>query len=351
MMQKTITVALVCLFAGIGRVSAQNEAGSASEKLAFAIRSIDQGLYDQGIALLDEADAMDPTPTSIYSYEKAYAYYAQGEYSAAIRMIRESLKFDDATDMVYQMLGNAYDMSGNSRKALTIYARGREQFPNSGKLYREAGVIHFNRGEYDQALSFFMAGTEAEPRYPSNWFGAAELLFGSDSKALAMICGETAIGLEPNSERARNTGQQLLDAYRNNIAFPDDTTTILDFSNNTITFGGDVLDFKIPFPIVYELVLAQALGPVRTLDIPSLIEIRRRFVELWFAGDAGYDRMYPVALFDFHRALMDAEHFEAYNYWLFSFADRTAFDRWHLHNAESVDAFVEWFNRNSLFAP
>ncbi len=351
-MKKAITLIFICLSICIYRSAAQNETNTASTKMDLAIKMMQQGFNDEAIVLLDEADAMDPTPTYKYLYEKAFAYYQKEEYRTAIKLLRKSLKFDDATDLAYQMLGNAYDMSGNPKKALKTYAEGLKKFPGSGRLYRESGVIHYLKGEYDRALQYFMDGAEVEPHYPSNWFGAATLFLTSDNKAMTMIYGETAICLEPESERSHNMGKILLDTYRDNITFSNDTTAVLSFANKTITLSvDDIFNFKIPLPIVYELIMAGAVGTEKNLDVPSLIEIRRRFVEVWFAEETKYYKDYPVHLFDFHRALIDAGHFEAYNYWLFSFGDSKAMDEWYLYNEKAFEAFVEWFNKTDIIQP
>lgn len=80
----------------------------------------------------------------------------------------------------------------------------------------------------------------------------------------------------------------------------------------------------------YEKALSLAAAGARSTDIPSLMEIRRRFIEIWFAS--GHNSTYPCSLFDYHRALIGVGHFEAYNYWLFSFGDEAAFIKWFADN-------------------
>jgi tetratricopeptide (TPR) repeat protein len=353
-MKKSILLTLICLSVFAGSVSAQDVGEAAKAKLKLAIDLMDQGFYAESLKLLDEAEALDPNNSYVYNYERAYLHYLQEDYKTGIRLLKKCLKHDNASDLVYQMLGNVYDKSGRSKKALSIYAEGRTKFPNSGKLYRETGVVYQMQGDYNTALQYHTKGIEVEPLYPSNWFDAANLTLNSDSKAFGMVYGETAICLEPNSTRAEAMRVRLWDAYNENITFPNDTTTVTDFSNNVITFPsnfdepGVLDDFKVPFPIAYDMTLAIAVGEKQSIDVSWLIEARRRFIERWFTDDAKWYEAYPIPLFDFHRALIDAGHFEAYNQWLFSPINQTAFEMWSLDNEEAFVAFIEWFNQNSV---
>ncbi len=106
-----------------------------------------------------------------------------------------------------------------------------------------------------------------------------------------------------------------------------------------------------PFAKAYLETLSAAVRGISgtgATDIPVLIEIRRRFVEEWFSK--GLNATHSCALFDYHRALIEAGHFEAYNYWLFSAGDPAAFASWRLTGGEAFEAFERWFDLNPIIA-
>lgn len=351
-MKKIIILTLIYLSFAVGRGWAQSDTLLVAKNLELARQLMDRGLYDESIALLDDADKLDSARTALYAYEKAFAYYLKEDYKTAIKLLKKAAGFRDASDSVYQMLADCYIITGDLDMALKTYHRGLKEIPYSGRLYYGVGVIHFSTNEIDLARDSFLAGIERDPGYASNWFSAAAIYLASGDKAFGMVNGETAVCLEPDSPRSENMSKALIEAYRENISFPGDTTVQVSFASIGSVLFGETSDGHIPFPLVYEVLLKLAVGGERALDTPSLIRIRRRFIELWFSeGATVTHKAYYVPLFDYHRAIIEAGHFEAYNYWLFSTADRAGFEAWRLRNGEAFEAFTKWFNQNSILEP
>ncbi len=347
-MKKNIVLTLICLSASIAGGSAQGSTDRALEKLALARQSMEQGLNDRAITLLDEADALDPAPTYIYFYEKARALLRGGYHGEAMDMLRRSLRFDDAPDIAYHMLGSVYEIAGEPRKALSTYARGIAKFPDSGKLYGEAGRLEAGRGDSIAALDLYLRGLEADPLYASNWYDAARLYLASDDAAFGIIDAETFMNIELAGDRTREMGEMLTKAYRDNITFPGDTIVVTNFSSGASRIDALLYNDITPFPVAYDIILSLAadIAGVRGTDILSLIIIRRYFIEIWFTQEL--NRIYACPLFDYHRAVIEAGHFEAYNYWLFSHSDEAAFEVWLRDHRAAFDAFSEWFDRNNI---
>ncbi len=349
-MKRYIALTLICLSFAIGRGSAQSDTALFPENVKVAERLMDEGLYDESIELLDATDKLDPTRTALYSYEKALVYYLKGDYKTAIKLLRKSILFRDASDSVYQLLGNCYEMTGKPKKAISVYVAGIERFLYSSRLYNELGKFYESRSDRDLALGRFIAGIELDPSYAPNYFDAANIYLASENKAFGMVNGETAICLEPGSPRSGAMSEALLATYRENISFPGDTTVRATFSSGNIPLKEQIAlmtGVSIPFPLLYELLLEEAVDEERTIDIPSLIRIRRRFIQLWFSAEV-FPQTYYCPLFDYHRTILEAGHWEAYNRWLFSFGDRAAFDLWNILNESKTAAFFEWFGQNSI---
>lgn len=331
-MKKSIALTFICLFFAAGGGWAQGDTILVAKNLELARRLMDEGRWDESVALLDDADAFDPTRTALWSYERGFARYLQGDLQAAIGEFKKAARFRDASGSVFCMLAECYDKTGKPYAALDVCARGLGKFPGSGRLFNRTGRIFSGLGEDAPALDAFVEGLVAEPLCADNWFDAAALNFVSADRAYGMVNGETAVCLEPDSERAARTCDTLAAVYRRNITFPGDTTAVSGFSSAVI------LGAEVPFPVVYETILSHAAAGAYTLDIPSLIAIRTRFIELWFAMEL--HKPYPCALFDHHRAMIEAGFFEAWNYRLFG---------WPPGNGAALDALTEWLERNPVF--
>lgn len=348
--KKHIALTFICLSLSIAGASAQSEGIAFTENVELARALMERGLYDESITLLDDTDNLDKTRTAVYSYEKALACYLKGDYKAAAKLLRKVIMFRDASDSVYRLLGDCYGLMERRDRALVVYEMGLEKFPYSSILYNGIAINHADRGDRDVAIDCFLTGIEYDPTYAPNWFGVANASLDSDDKAFGMIDGETAVCLDPDSEQSRAMGERLLGTYRENISFPGDTVVRVSFSDAKLSTGEQIelVTGTVSFPFLYEVLLKAAVGTDRTIDVPSLVEIRRRFVEFWFADDLQLYANYHTPLFDYHRAVIEAGHWEAYNYWLFSPGDPAAFEVWNAENSDKTEAFLEWFDRNSI---
>lgn len=164
---KTIGLLLVLV---VGQIAyGQSNKDKALEKGNQAIELENDGKIDEAIALLKEAQKLEPTNIT-YPYELAYAYYAKKDYTQARKYLEETLTNKGVNDRFYQLLGNCYDNSGNSDKAVETYEAGLEKFPNSGKLYLEMGVMQMEKEDYNKALTYFEQDIEVDPEFPSNYY-------------------------------------------------------------------------------------------------------------------------------------------------------------------------------------
>ncbi len=177
-MKKVIVLTLICLLACLARVSAQGDTTLVAKNLRLARELTDRGLYDESIALLDATDEIDPARTALYSYERGYAQFLKGDYPSAIRSLSRVLRFRDASDSVFRLLGDCYLFSGDIDMALETYIGGLQDFPDSGRLYYGIGKIRFSDGEYGVALDCFLDGLYHDPAWGEIWCGRHSIYTG-----------------------------------------------------------------------------------------------------------------------------------------------------------------------------
>jgi tetratricopeptide (TPR) repeat protein len=341
---------LVAVF-GVCIAQAQNE--EAKIKKDKAIELMDNGQLDESIALLQEAKALDPQ-NYIYDYEIGLAQLRKEDYKASIKTYKAVVKYKGATDQCYQMLGNVLDISGQPAKAIKAYDDGLKLFPTSGRLFLEKGNVFWGQKKYSQALSLYEEGILFEPDYPSNYYRATLLYAGSTEKIWGILYGEIFRNLESNSPRSEEISNMLFDVYKSQIKFAGDSTSISFSKNHTINITTRDLKsvesiakaFKMPYGITFEKSLLLAIANEKVIDIAALHRIRTRFINEIVRNEDS--KKYPNILFDFHKRMIDAGHFEAYNYWLLEKGNETEFKTWKETHQEAWDAFMEWVNENGL---
>ncbi len=314
-----------------------------------AIKLMDKGDIEGSLKLLKEAKKLDPNNIN-YPYETAYAYYLKKDYKAAIKILSSLTKHNNIHDLIYQLLGNSYSMSGNKVKAIETYEKGLELFPNSGILYLERGSMERHEGKYLAALSFYEKGIEVAPKFPSNYYWATIIFCNSSEKVWGMIYGELFMNLERNSKRTQEISKLLYESYINGINITSDTSRNLSFSKvNTLYIDEkiDPKDFRLPFSIgVYEPLLLLSSLPEKTINFESLHTIRNKFIEKYY--ESGHSKNYPILLFTYQKTIYDAGHFEAYSNWILMKGDENGFIKWKTENKEKWENFVTWFGENSL---
>ena len=338
---KITALATIILVAFAQIANCQNNRSQALEMAREAISLMDNGKLDESIKLLEKAQKLDPD-NILFPYEIAYANYLKENYQNAIKILEKLTKRKDVTDLVFQLLGNSYSMSGNKKKALATYDLGLKKFPNAGKLYLEKGTIYYMQKDYNKAISLYEKGIEVEPTFPSNYYRATLLYCNSTEEVWGMIYGEIFMNLERGNKRTEEISKLLFDTYKSEITFEDENSIAVSFSKNLV-----ITDInKLPFGIIYEPTLMLALVGEKSIDINSLDRIRTNFLNLYY--EQKHNTNYPNVLFDYQKQIEKAGHLEAYNHWLLMKGDEDGFDAWLSENEEKWDKFIEWFSANPL---
>lgn len=326
----------------------QNNKEKAFAKAQEAVQLMDKGKVDESITLLEEAQKLDPE-RYIYPYELAYAYYLKQDYKKAVKILEKNKGHKNVEALLFQLLGNSYDMLGKPEKAVETYDAGLQKFPNTGILYLEKGNLFWAKKEYAEALSFYEKGIEVEPAFASNYYRAARIYCNSSEEVWGMIYGEIFLNLERNTPRTAEISELLFETYKSEIKFVNDTTSSVSFCQQmtmNISSLGSGKQFQLPFGMVYESALMFTVINEKGININSLNRIRTRFLETYFKN--GSNATHPNLLFDYQEKVRQAGHLEAYNYWVLMKGDLEGFQIWQEANSEKWNSFVKWFNENVM---
>jgi len=346
----SIKTIVFLIFTAIGQfVYGQTDKEKAEDKGKEAVRLMENEKVDESILLLEEAQKLDPASFDI-PYELAYAHYLRKEYTQAITILEKIENHKNATDRLYQLLGNSYDNIKKGNKAVEVYEKGLKKFPNSGYIYLESGILQYNKREDIKALNFFEKGIEVAPELASNYYWAAKIFCRSTEEVWGMIYGELFMNLERNSERTAEISKLLFDTYKNKIKITGEYTFSVSFSKNSTINSNDLKKpdkMKLPFGSgIYEQTLMISMLTVKSIDMNSLDSIRSNFVDNYYLK--GYNKTYPNVLFSYQKKVKEAGHLEAYNHWILMKGDEAGFDNWLSTNKVKWESFRKWFGANGL---
>ena len=287
---KTHLLALLSLFC-IGTALAQTPR---DERIARAVERMDDGDYDEAARLLESVLAADPK-NFLANYETGYLLYMQERYEEAVEVLRRIKRKDYPP--LYQLLGNAYDMAGDRKRAVKTYEKGLRENPDAGRLYLELGNIAYAERQYDRALACYRRGATVDPAHPSNYRSLALLYAISTEPVWTLVWGELFMNLERGSGRT------------------------------------------------------SAMSDSLTLDVLS--DMRERFVDRYFEK---YDRMLfdddaARPLMDYQRQVKEAGMMRPYNYWVLSQGFPDEFRQWRDEHTVQWQDFIAWFAAHPMSVP
>lgn len=340
-----LAISSICLFAVSFKTISNEDKQSAESKGMKAIELMDQGRYEESLNLLDEAIILDPDRFD-YPYEKAYAYYLRKEYKKSIEILSQISSHNDVTDQSFQLFGNAYDMIGDSSKAIEIYNLGLKKFPNSGKLYLEKGIVFASHNNYNDAVKSFEMGVSKDPKFPSNYYRLAAIFSQTKNPIWGLFYGEIFMNLERNTKRTESISKLLFNIYKDNIIFETDTSFKITFAKLILDKIEDAKEFKLPLKSFYEMQIV--LGTTfaeKNKTIDDFSKIRTASIQNF---NKNFESIYKNSLSDYHTKILNAGHLEAYNHWLMMRGDEENFEKWQEKNKFKWANFITWFKENSL---
>lgn len=329
----------------------QTDNEKVNELIQEAFELVDDGKYAEGIKLLKQADELDPNNPGI-QYEIAFANYLNKNYKEAINVALNIKDKEILKDIYYQVLGNSYDLNGEKDKAIKTYEDGLKLYPNAGRLYLELGVVNINHQDMKKSMSYFEKGIQMAPEFPSNYYWASKVYCNSkQNEVWGLIYGEIFMNLERGSSRTAEISKLLYDTYKQGITIISDTSAEISFANDNIDISNFSNSGKIKLPFgtaIFEPTMLLALVPLSPININSLSRIRESFIKLYYEN--GYNREYPINIFDYQNKVLQGGHMDAYNHWLLMKGSQDEFDNWikEKENESKFDDFIEWFKTNQF---
>lgn len=346
-----IRINFLVFFLTISSFSFCQDSKKEQKAYELAIKAIDlmnEGNFKEAIKLLEKAQKLDPDRID-YPYEIAYALYSNEKYANAIGVLESLKDHPDVTELIFQLLGNAYDNTGKPDKAIEIYKQGLKSFPNSGRLYLEQGIVEYYREKYDNAIDYWEKGVEVDPTFSSNYYWLGKIFSYTEERIWSILYGEIFINLERNSDRTVEMSKILFDTYKESIYINSDTSGGVRFSK--VMTVDPKKKFKIPFQIAFGLTMTMSLAiniiyEDQEISIGTINTIRQNFISNWYNQKRNKD--YPNLLFDFQKLLKEKGFFDAYNYRFLMKGNEEEFAEWYNNNESIFNEFADWYNEIPL---
>jgi tetratricopeptide (TPR) repeat protein len=329
-----LILTLLCTFSFSAFFAQENPA---SKEINEAIKEMDAGNFSQSRVILEGVLQKDSTNYDAW-YEYAYSYYMQKDYAKALEIMQTQTNHAQATDQLWQMIGNSLDIIGKPEEAIAAYAKGLERFPNSGRLYVESGNIYLIQNKIEQAIPYYEKGIEMAPEFPSNYYRLARIYCNSENEIWGVIYGEIFMNLERNTQRTREISALLYQTYQKALVY--------EKGQWQISFAKDASPFTIDFETTIGLAAAAYAieNKKPSINVASLTAIRKQMLQML----TEQDKAKGMVLYSFWQGIDDMNFWDSYNYWIFAQAPNDQFEKWRKSNSTDFGYFVKWYNPNPI---
>ncbi len=130
--------------------------------------------------------------------KKLFLYARYLVYRALYRMNpKKSLQISLELALVYEQLGFYF-------RAARIYFRVIRSFPKDPRGYYGIAILHDNKKQYTEAISWYKKALEANPEFVPAWFFMANAVYEAGDKQQSIECYQKVIALAPTNFWAHN---------------------------------------------------------------------------------------------------------------------------------------------------
>jgi tetratricopeptide (TPR) repeat protein len=308
----------------------------------------DEGKYADAIEKYKKGKLLEPT-NSLFSYEISLSYFMLKNYPLSISTLDSVMKRPDVNDQFYQLLGDAYDMTGQPDSAIKILKTGMKKFSKAANLSMEAGVVEFSRKNYAAAHDYWINGINMNPAFAENYYHLANFYSDSSNRIPAILYAEIYLNLQRNKAQAAEVNKLICKLYNQSIMMMADSSVTLHLTDrNTGQFNNadSVKNFCEAVNNTYYITGTKLKGKKLKAGIEAVISVRETFIKTWF--EQKYNMKYPFSLFEFEKQLLDAGHFGSYSQWVMMKCNATEFQAWHKEHSKQYADFVEWYKKHPL---
>ena len=178
------------------------------------IQKVDEGNYDEGIALLKKARNLEPQDYD-YAFEIGKAYMLKQDFQKAEKHLFPLQYHVNAQADLYLLLSTCYGYLEQMKKApdpqrkkeLDALRYGIQKLPEAGILYLELAKRNLELERSVEALATLENGIRNAPVFAENYYWAAKLMKASSGHFWAWIYAEACFNMTDDVELQRSSAR------------------------------------------------------------------------------------------------------------------------------------------------
>lgn len=190
------SAALTPLPASQDRVS-QEPATAETPEFETARQLLQQGKYDDALALLHQLGAKQPSPKGL-ARELGAAYYKKGDFVSAISSLKTALAENAADQEAVQLLGLSYYLAGKPAEAIPELERVQTWYASANvDAAYILGICYIQTKDYPNARKAFAKMFNVPGDSAASYLFTARMLLRQDFGPIAEEYAKKAVELDP----------------------------------------------------------------------------------------------------------------------------------------------------------
>lgn len=308
----------------------------------------DEGRYDEAIKKYQEILQENPDEATAI-YEMALTYAAKKDYQKSLELSLKGAQYQtDFLPDYYNLIGNNYDLLGQSDKAIQVYKSGIKQFPQEAPLYFNLGVAYFRQGKSAEALKVLKQAVVVNPNHLSSHFALSQIYAREGYKIPALLAACRYLSAEAKSARAQATLNLVLSILASGVQSnksEDKIQIFIDPAEKT-----DEGDFTA---VTTALSIAAAAKYLKEEQPKSEIErsVTQFKILCEILGRVKTDKRPQGFVWDYYVPyfieLDQKGHVEAFTRFAFQTKYPTEAAAWESNNKDKMTQFINWANNYS----
>jgi len=258
-----------------------------------------------------------------------------------------------ATD--YARLAESFLLNDQDSLAWQVLFEGIAAYPDSGVLYRQAGLAFLRGGQEAKAVQSWAKGAALDPTYPENYLHLMRYYGRTNEQVWAWLFAERLAGLSDDPAYGAESARFLWAAIAQRIVFPTERAVRVSLTERTDLVFSDAqaprLQPEMAIQTNLQAAIASSLLPRpgrQALTLAEWIEASRDWLATWEAQ--GLDSLYALPVIQRYQQLAHEGYWSAYWHWRLQSLFRAEATAYAAAHPDEWAAWLAYPKRNPFIA-
>ena len=302
------------------------------DSIAKGIEFHDNGEYEKAIALYSMVEEGDTNHMLALS-EMTLSLYSLEKYDTVLSISNEMLKTPwYAHNGTYAQIGSSYDVLGEVDSAIAAYNKGLELYPLDANLYFNLALTYQSNDDLDNAVINYKKALEINPFHHSSNLNLGLICAEENELAMAMMCLDMFLVLEPNSSRSLSVLSTINEMLAENYKGDPQNVKLRDAKNDD-----DFADINLI--IKNRIALNKSFKTPNKLNIPFVKQNYALMTSLENKKGTGFWFEYYVPFF---QKVMAEKKFNDMMYYMMISSSNQSISNVLNKNIKEINNFPSW---------